>query len=125
VKWLILFVGGGLGAVLRFALAGWVEARTASPFPWGTLVVNGAGCLLIGLLASWADVRGALPPGARLFLIAGMLGGFTTFSTFGLETWRLLEQGSWPAALANAGGSLVVGLVAVALGVVVGRELGR
>ena len=87
--------------------------------------MNSVGCLAIGLLATLADVRGVIPPGLRLFLVAGLLGGFTTFSTFGLETWRLVENGRWPLAAAYALGSVATGLAAVAVGVVVGRALGR
>jgi len=111
--------------MLRFALALWVDERLPSVFPWGTLAVNAAGCFLIGVLATLADVRGGVAPGVRLFLVAGLLGGFTTFSTFGLETWRLVEDGRWPLAAANAVGSVALGLVAVIVGVVLARELGR
>jgi len=123
VKWLLLFVGGGLGASLRFALATWVDTRAPVTFPWGTLAVNAAGCFAIGLLATFADEHHVLSPGARLFLIAGVLGGFTTFSTFGLETWTLIEDGALRLAVANAVGSVVVGLVAVIAGVVIARQL--
>ena len=124
MKWLLLFLGGGLGASLRFALATWVDQRAPVPFPWGTLAVNALGCFAIGLLATFADEHHVLPAGARLFLVAGLLGGFTTFSTFGLETWELIEDRALWTALANVLGSVVVGLVAVILGVVIARELG-
>jgi CrcB protein len=124
VKWFLLFIGGGLGASLRFALATWVDLRAPVAFPWGTLAVNAAGCFAIGLLATFADEHHVLSPGARLFLVAGVLGGFTTFSTFGLETWTLVEDGELPLALANAVGSVVVGLVAVVAGVLIARQLG-
>jgi CrcB protein len=124
VKWLLLFIGGGLGASLRFALATWVDQRAPISFPWGTLAVNAVGCFAIGVLATYADEHHVLPPGARLFLVAGLLGGFTTFSTFGLETWELVEDRAMWAALANAVGSVVVGLGAVILGVLIARELG-
>ncbi|MGH0035167.1 MAG: fluoride efflux transporter CrcB [Myxococcota bacterium] len=125
MKWLLLFAGGGIGAVGRFALALWVDERTSLQFPWGTLAVNAIGCLAIGLLATLADVRGVIPPGLRLFLVAGLLGGFTTFSTFGLETWRMLEAGRWPGAVVYALSSVGVGLLAVVVGVVLARSLGR
>jgi CrcB protein len=124
VKWLLLFVGGGLGACLRIALATWVGGRAVSSFPWGTLAVNAAGCFAIGLLATFADETKLLPAGARFFLVAGVLGGFTTFSTFGLETWLLVEDRAYAAALANAFGSLAVGLVAVVAGVLIARQIG-
>jgi CrcB protein len=123
VKWLLLFLGGGVGASLRFALATWVDQRAPITFPWGTLAVNAAGCFAIGLLATFADEHHLLTPGARLFLVAGVLGGFTTFSTFGLETWQLLEEGAAWAAIANALGGVAVGLLAVVAGVLIARQL--
>ena len=121
MKWLLVFVGGGIGAMLRVAAALWVEQRVAPPFPWGTLVVNLSGCFAIGLIATLADERSLVSPPARLFLVAGVLGGYTTFSTFGLETWRLLAEGHAPGALAYMGASLAGGLVAVVAGVLIGR----
>jgi CrcB protein len=123
MRWLILFAGGGLGAVLRFALALWVDERVPAAFPWGTLAVNVTGCFAIGLIATFADEHRVLTPAARLFLIAGVLGGFTTFSTFGLETWRLVEDGLSTAALLNVTVSLAGTLAAVVLGVLIGRSL--
>jgi len=123
VKWLILFTGGGIGATLRFAVALWVDERAQVSFPWGTLVVNVAGCFLIGVIATLADEHRVLAPGVRLFLIAGVLGGFTTFSTFGLETWRLVEDGLPVLALSNAAASLLGSLVAVVAGAVLTRNL--
>lgn len=124
MRWLILFAGGGLGATLRFALALWVDERAQVEFPWGTLAVNAVGCFAIGLLATFADEHRVLTPALRLFLVAGLLGGFTTFSTFGLETWRLVEGGFAGLALANAFGSLFVSLLAVIAGVVLARAIG-
>ena len=121
---MILFVGGGIGAVLRFSLALWVDSRAPSVFPWGTLAVNILGCFLIGLIATLADEHRMLSPSLRLLIVPGILGGFTTFSTFGLETWRLIEDGLALAALGNAAASLVGGLAAIALAILVGRALG-
>jgi len=123
VKWVLLFLGGGIGASLRFALAAWVDQRAGIDFPWGTLAVNAAGCFAIGVLATVADEHRILMPALRLFLVAGLLGGFTTFSTFGLETWQLLENGNLAAALANALLGVVVALLAVGLGAVLARQL--
>ena len=123
MQWLILFLGGGTGAMLRFAVALWVDERAQTSFPWGTLAVNAIGCFVIGLVATIADEHRLLTPAARLFTVAGLLGGFTTFSTFGLETWRLFEDGLPGLALTNAVGSLVATIVAVILGVMLGRAL--
>jgi len=106
---------------MRFALGAWVDGRAQTPFPWGTLAVNVAGCFVIGLLATLADQHRLLTPGMRLFLVAGVLGGFTTFSTFGLETWQLVEDGLGWLAIGNAVGSLTASLTAVVAGVVLAR----
>ncbi len=124
MKWWLLFAGGGFGAMLRFALATGVDQRLGPPFPWGTFVVNLSGCFAIGLLATLADEGGWLSPSARLFLIPGVLGGFTTFSTFGLESWRAIADGEPGVALANLAASVIGGLAAVVVaGVVAGRAL--
>ena len=118
-----IFLGGGVGALLRFGLAGVVQARAGESFPWGTLVVNVVGCFAIGVLATAFEERSVLSPELRVALLVGVLGGFTTFSTFGLETWRLLEDAELARALANVLGSVAAGLVAVVLGVIVTRWL--
>lgn len=116
MRWWILFVGGGLGAMMRFALALWVDARAPVPFPWGTWVVNVSGCFAIGLVATLADEHRLLSPSLRLFLVAGLLGGFTTFSTFGLETLSLLRDQRLLSALGYVGGNVLAGFGAVWLG---------
>ena len=121
MRWLAIFVGGGLGAVARYELGGLVQRSTGAFFPWGTLVVNASGCLAIGFLATLLEERSLLGPVWRLFLLVGVLGGYTTFSTFGLETWRLVESGDWLRAAGNAGGSVALGLAAVATGVAAAR----
>ena len=123
MKWLVLFAGGGVGAALRYALGLWVDERTGPGFPWGTFAVNVAGCFAIGVLATMADEHAWISPPARLLLVTGLLGGFTTFSTFGMETWQLVEDGAGWLALANAGGSVVAGVAAVVLGAVLTRQL--
>lgn len=116
-----VFLGGGIGAALRFALASVVQAKTGTSLPWGTFAVNALGCLAIGVLATWTEERDWGGESLRLFLLVGVLGGFTTFSTFGLETWRLLELGAWGGAALNAAGSVVVCVAAVVAGVAIGR----
>jgi CrcB protein len=123
MQWILLFAGGGLGAVGRYALGSWVLARAGEGFPWGTLCVNWVGCLAIGA-AGVALTAGAHAPGLRLFVVTGVLGGFTTFSAFGLETFELLADGEGSRAVLYVAGSLVGGLAAVALGVGMGRALG-
>ena len=124
MRWALLFLAGGLGAVLRFAVSSAVQLRTGGDFPWGTAVVNVVGCFAIGVLATLLEERQMLAPELRLALLVGLLGGFTTFSTFGIETWRLLDQGAAGLAVANVLGSVVVGVAAVALGIQTARSLG-
>jgi CrcB protein len=110
-------LGGFAGAVLRYLASGWVQSASGSPsFPWGTLAVNVIGCFLIGVLAYLADTRGILHPQARLFVIVGVLGGFTTFSAFGNETMNLIRDGENFLAAANAIGGVLLCLAAVWVG---------
>jgi len=110
-------LGGFAGSALRYLIAGWVQKLSDSPlFPYGTLGVNVLGCLLIGLLGGWADNAELFGPGTRLFLLVGLLGGFTTFSTFGYETMALLRDKELLAAGAYVGLHLVLGFTAVAVG---------
>ena len=123
MKWALLFLGGGLGAALRYALCLWIEARTGPGFPWGTFAVNASGCLAIGVIATLADEHAWVTPSLRLLLVPGLLGGFTTFSSFSMETWQLVQDGQLLTALANAAASLAVGLAAVVAGVQITRQL--
>ncbi len=101
----------------RYLVAGWVQTVTKSGgFPFGTLVVNLAGCLVIGFLAQLAETRGVFSPEARALVFVGVLGGFTTFSSFGNETLNLARSGAMGGALANIGLNVVIGLFAVGLG---------
>lgn len=120
---LLVGAGGGLGAVLRFLAGGLVHRFLPASFPYGTFLINVSGCFGIGFLAGLVEERFLLGPGARLFWMVGVLGGYTTFSTFGYETLVLLRGGSQAAALANAAGQVVLGLTAVAAGTVAARVL--
>lgn len=114
---LLVGIGGFAGSVARYVLGGWLLHHTAQErFPWSTFAVNAAGCLAIGVLAELATRHGMFGPNARLLLFTGLLGGFTTFSAFGLETLLLLRRGDMGVALAYALGSVVVGVLAVWLG---------
>jgi fluoride exporter len=110
-------IGGFAGSVLRYLVSGWVQESSRSvSFPYGTLAVNVVGCLLIGGLSYLADERGLLHAEARLFLIVGVLGGFTTFSAFSNETFALLRAGEFVPAAANVLLSVFLCLTAVWLG---------
>jgi CrcB protein len=110
-------LGGCIGSVARYLLSGWVQnwARD-STFPWGTLSVNLIGCLVIGFVSHLAEFHGMFSASARLFLFMGVLGGFTTFSTFGSESFHLLRGGFPGMALANAIANVVLGVVLVWVG---------
>ena len=115
----IIFValGGALGSVFRFLLSTWTQAISKSiDFPYGTLAVNLIGCFVIGFLAQLAEERGAFTPESRALMFVGILGGFTTFSSFGNETINLLRDGKTFNALANVGANVIFGLILVWLG---------
>ena len=115
MKMLLVAVGSGLGGVLRYLVPGWIGA--AKGFPWATLTVNVGGSLLIGILSGLlARHGGSSAEAVRAFAVVGFCGGFTTFSTFSNETFRLMENGQWWFASAYAGASVAAGLGAVALG---------
>jgi CrcB protein len=122
---MLVGAGGFVGSVLRYALSGLVHRAAGTAFPYGTLVVNVTGCLAIGLLGGLTELRQVAGPELRLFLLIGILGGFTTFSTFGYETLALLRDGDLMKAVANAGLHLTLGLGAAWLGFAVAEWLGR
>ena len=120
---LIIALGGALGAVSRFLLGNGVSRALGSALPYGTFVINIVGCFAMGLLMTIIVDREMIPAAWRLFLCVGFLGGFTTFSSFGYEALMLLTEGRMLAALAYAGGSVVLGLVAAAAGVLCARAV--
>ena len=119
----LIGIGGFAGAVTRYAVDGWVSARTAAAFPFGTLAVNLSGSLLIGILFAMTVERGVLSAELRGPLMIGFIGAYTTFSTLALESWRLAEDGSLLLATLNLGGSVVLGVAAVIAGLSIGRAL--
>jgi len=116
-------VGGMIGAMLRYTLGGMVHHLYEGRFPLGTLLVNTAGCLAIGFLFTLADDRGVISANARLFIFVGLLGGFTTFSSFGYETLTLWRDGLATRALLNVGANTIFGLGAVWVGHVMARAI--
>ena len=111
-------LGGFLGANCRFLIGAWADTRWGgSGLPAGTLLVNVAGSFLLGFVATLLTEKYLGAPAWRLFLAVGFLGSYTTFSTFSLETLRLLEDGSWQLAVFNATANLLLGLIGVTLGV--------
>jgi CrcB protein len=116
-------LGGAFGASARYALDRLVEARSESVFPWATFVVNVSGCFLIGLISATLIDRHHLPAWLRIGLVMGVIGGYTTFSTFAQEALDLVDARDVVEGVAYIGGSIVLGLVAVYVGRTVGRTL--
>ena len=123
MRLVLVLVGGALGSAGRYLVAIWMADRYGTAFPWGTFTVNVVGSFLIGLIATLADEVGSIGPQARVFLVIGVLGGFTTFSSFSLETLRLVQANQLARAALYVAGSLVVALGAALLGVAAGRAL--
>ncbi len=117
----LVFAGGGLGAVARYLLQGAVYRFTGTGFPYGTIVVNVLGCFTIGLLMSSMEERFLASPSLRIFLTIGILGGFTTFSSFSYETMALIREGDFLSGGLNIMASLVTCLGATWLGLGLGR----
>ncbi len=116
MKLLVIGLGGFLGAIARYGVSGWVQARAGGEFPAGTLAVNAVGCLLLGVLMALVETRQLLGPEVRTFVAIGILGSFTTFSTFGYETLELVRVGTFRLAALNMAGNLALGLAAVWIG---------
>jgi len=114
---LLVALGGAFGSVSRYLLGTWVQSVSKSiDFPYGTLTVNLIGCFVIGFLSQLAEARGVFTSETRAFVFIGILGGFTTFSSFGNDTINLLRDGETFNALANVGANVILGLALVWLG---------
>jgi CrcB protein len=124
-KYLVIGLGGFVGANTRYVVGGWVQQRLGAGFPYGTFVINVTGCFILALFATMA-LRFTWSEYWRLLIAIGFVGAYTTFSTFEYETLRLVMEGArWKAALANVLGSVGAGLFAAYLGVVAARLLLR
>ena len=117
-QYIWIALGSGLGGVARFALSGLIAQRYGETFPWGTLVINVTGSFIIGFFATLTDPDGRLLVGGtvRQFVMTGILGGYTTYSSFSLQTFALAREGDWLRAGANATGTFVLCFLAVWLG---------
>ncbi|HTL69879.1 MAG TPA: fluoride efflux transporter CrcB [Candidatus Eisenbacteria bacterium] len=120
-KILFLAAGSLAGGFSRYYLAGFAQRCFGSSFPYGTLVVNLAGCFLIGFLSAVADEKFLLGPEGRVLMMTGFCGAFTTFSTFMLETGNLLKDGELFRAFLNVALSLAAGFIVFKIGVVIGE----
>lgn len=120
MQFIYVFIGGGLGAICRYLTTSAIGARFGMAFPFGTLFVNTLGsflmALVLGFLLPLAKSTNMLPESLRLLLTVGFLGGFTTFSSFSMETLTLLRGGSTVLAFANIGANVFLGLVAAIIG---------
>jgi fluoride exporter len=119
----VVFIGAGVGGVLRFGVSGVASRMLGSGFPYGTMIVNVVGSLAVGLLAGWFAHKS--DPGLlwRMFLVTGILGGFTTFSAFSLDLATFVEKGTLGHAILYAGASVGISLAAVFLGLAAIRQL--
>ncbi|MBM3845703.1 MAG: fluoride efflux transporter CrcB [Verrucomicrobia bacterium] len=118
MTYLWIFLGGGVGSLLRFLTSEWTTRHWGSQFPWGTLAVNVTGCLMIGVLARWLENPGQ-PDGTfptRHLLIVGLCGGYTTFSAFSVQTLELIRDHAFGKAIANVLLSVVCCLLSTSLG---------
>ena len=120
---LLVAAGGAIGAAARYLVGLWLAARLGPDFPWGTFFVNVTGSFLIGVVLVLVE-GGTLPAGARLFFAVGIMGGYTTFSSYSYETLALLTDGEIVKAFVYVFGQLLLGFFGVYLGVVAGRFLG-
>ncbi len=123
----LIAIGGAMGSVGRYYASRLIMELGGGIFPIGTMFVNVTGSMLIGFLAALSSPESRLfmSPQARMFLITGICGGYTTFSTFSLETFALVRDGQWAAASLNAAGSVILCIVAVWLGAAAANLVGR
>lgn len=122
-KFLLISAGAILGANARYWLGDWAAQKWGANFPYGTLLINVTGSLLLGIFLTLATERFLIDPRWRLLFAVGFLGAYTTFSTFTYESFNLLFKGQWLLGLTNLLGSTILGVIAVGLGVYLGRSL--
>ena len=116
-------VGGGIGATLRYLVSNWFVQLVGTGFPWGTFTINVTGSFMIGIILQLSALTPNFSPYLRLFLATGIMGGYTTFSTYAYETVTLGSSDRVLIGLAYAGGSVVVGVMGATLGVLTARVL--
>lgn len=119
----IVGAGGFVGSVLRYLVQVFVEKGVMSTFPWGTLIANVVGSFIIGLVYALAEKGNLMNSEWRIFLAVGICGGFTTFSSFAYNNLNMLKAGSYAQLFLNVGGSLILGILAVYIGIIVVRTI--
>jgi CrcB protein len=124
LKYLVVGIGGFIGANARFIVAQWAAQRWGTAFPYGTFIINITGCFILGLFATLM-LRFAWNDNWRLLIAIGFVGAYTTFSTFEYDTLQLAAQNQWSRALVNILGSVLLGFIAAYLGVAVARLVAR
>jgi CrcB protein len=120
---LAVAVGGALGSLSRYGMDRLIERRVASVFPWATFAINISGCVVVGAVIAALVDRHHTPEWLRVGMVMGVLGGYTTFSTYGQESYELLRGGHAAVGVVYAAGSVVIGVLAVALGTIIGRSV--
>jgi CrcB protein len=123
VRILLLIAFGAAGTLARYGLDGWIQYRVGARFPAGTLAINLLGCLLLGVIGEFSLNHISVPPDWRIGLTIGLMGGFTTFSTFGWDTVRMLNDGEWMKALLYVGASVLGGIICMIAGMRLGNAL--
>lgn len=120
---LLIGLGGFVGANARYLVSTWAAEQFGRLFPWGTLIINMSGSLLLAVFIAWAANRTALDPRVRLFLAVGFFGAYTTFSTFANESMALLQAGDWLGAVTNVLGTNALCLIGAFIGLAIGARL--
>jgi CrcB protein len=123
MRYLVIALGGLLGANVRYILGGWIAERYGTSFPYGTLVINVTGSFILGFFLTLITERIVVHPYWQLFFAIGFLGAYTTFSTFTFESVALVQGGAFLLGLANMLGSVTLGLIAVFTGAILARLL--
>ena len=122
-KYIIIGLGGFLGAISRYVVSDWAAQKWGAAFPYGTLIINLAGSFLVGLFLAASTERLLIDPRLRLFLATGFLGAFTTFSTLTYESAELMLNGGRGVGLVNLAGSVILGALMALLGIWLGKQL--
>ena len=123
MRLLLIALFGAVGTVTRYGLQGLVQTKMGSTFPFGTLLINLTGCFFLGLLGQLMLNRMIVPPEWRVAIAVGFFGGYTTFSSFGWETAKLLEEGEWTRAITYVSTSVIFGLLLSVAGIRLGAKI--